>query len=90
MATEPENQNQSVGRKHRHVLKALAMAPHGCDVNVLLTKGVKLEAMAELVRGGLATVELQSMAERDSNVQIACIRITSAGLCVLEGVVGSG
>ena len=89
MATERENQNQSVGRKQRQVLEALAMAPHGCDVNVLLTKGFKLETMADLVRGGLATVELQSMAKRDSDVRVACMRITSAGLCVLERVGGS-
>ncbi len=54
MATEPRNQNLT--ETHRQVLNVLARAPHGRDVNALLSLGFKLETMADLVQSGLATV----------------------------------
>jgi hypothetical protein len=82
MATEPEN--QSLGRRHRRVLKVLAKAPRGRDVNALLTCGFKFETMADLVRGGLATVRLQRIVKSGQRVEIAWVRITDAGRRAIE------
>ena len=83
MATEPEN--QSIRPRHRRVLKVLAKAPRGRDVNALLSRGVRFQTLVDLVRRGLARVELQSMGKRGSKVQVAWIRITDVGLKMLEG-----
>jgi hypothetical protein len=77
MATEPENPR--LARRHLQVLKVLADAPHGCDVNALLTRGFKLETMADLVQGELATVRVETVEERGSKIEFACVRITDAG-----------
>jgi hypothetical protein len=58
MATEPENPR--LAGRHLQVLRVLADAPHGCDVNALLTRGVKLETMADLIQGELATVRVET------------------------------
>ena len=82
MATEPEN--QSLIESHRQVLKVLANALRGHDVNTLLTCGFKLETMADLVRNGLATVQVESVEERGSKIEAACVSITDAGRRALE------
>jgi hypothetical protein len=87
MATEPEN--QSLGERHRRVLAVLAEVPRGCDVNALLTRGFGFETIADLVRRGLATVQLQSMGKREPNGDVACVRITDAGRRALEGAAES-
>jgi hypothetical protein len=69
MATEPEN--QSLGPRHRRVLKVLANAPRGGDVNALLTRGFKFETMADLVRSGLATVRIETVEERGLEIEVA-------------------
>jgi hypothetical protein len=51
----------------------------------LLARGFRFETMADLVRSGLATVQLQSMRKRGPNMQVACVRITHAGRSALEG-----
>jgi len=84
MATEPEN--QSLTERHRQVLEALAIAPHGRDVNALLTLGFKIETMADLVRSELAAVRVETVEERDSKIEVACVRITDAGWRSLEGL----
>ncbi len=87
MATEPEN--QSLGERHRRVLAVLAKAPRGRDVNALLTRGFRFETIADLVRRGLATVQLQSIGKHESSVNVACVRITDAGRRALEGAAES-
>jgi hypothetical protein len=77
MATEPKN--QSLTERHRQVLEVLAHAPSGCDVNALLTRGFKLETMADLIRDGLATVRVQTVKERDPAIEVALVEITDAG-----------
>jgi len=84
MATEPEN--QSLTERHRQVLNVLANAPRGRDVNALLTLGFKLETMADLVQSGLATVQVETVEERGSKIEFACLRITDAGWRSLEGL----
>jgi hypothetical protein len=84
MATEPKN--QSLTERHRQVLEILAIAPHGRDVNALLTLGFKLETMADLVRSELATVRVEIVEERDSKIEVALVRITDAGWRLLEGL----
>jgi hypothetical protein len=78
MAAEPRNQRLTW--KHRQLLGVLARAPpRGRDVNVLLTLGFKLETMADLIRGELATVRVEVVTDRGSKIQIAYVRITDAG-----------
>jgi hypothetical protein len=77
MATEPENPR--LAGRHLQVLRVLTDAPHGCDVNALLTRGVKLETMADLIQGELATVQVETVEERGSKIEVACVRITYAG-----------
>jgi len=84
MATEPRN--HSLTPRHFQVLNVLATAPDGRDVNALLTLGFKLETMADLVRGGLATVRVETVMERRVAIEIACVRITDAGWRLLEGL----
>jgi len=61
MPTEPEK-TRLAGR-HLQVLRVLADAPHSCDVNDLLTRRFKLETMADLVRGELAAVRIETRGE---------------------------
>jgi hypothetical protein len=83
MATEPEN--QSIRPGHRLVLKVLAKAPRGRDVNDLLTRRFTFETIADLVRSGLATVQLQRVRNGRKRVEVACVRITDAGRRAVEG-----
>ncbi len=84
MATDPRN--QSLIETHRQVLNVLANAPRGRDVNALLTLGFKLETMADLVQSGLATIQVETVEERGSKIEFACVRITDAGWRSLEGL----
>ena len=84
MATEPKNQRLT--ERHRQVLEVLAIAPHGCDVNGLLTLGFKLETMADLVKSELATVRIEIVEQRDSKIEVALVQITDAGWRALEGL----
>jgi len=84
MATEPKNQRLT--ERHRQVLEVLAIAPHGRDVNALLTLGFKLETMADLVRSELATVRIETVENCDSKIEVAFVQITDAGWRSLEGL----
>jgi hypothetical protein len=80
MAAEP------VSERHRQLLEVLAIAPRGGDVNALLSRGFKLETMADLVRSELAVVRIEIVENRDSKVEIALVQITDAGWRALEGL----
>jgi thiamine monophosphate synthase len=82
MATELEN--RSLRPRHRQLLSVLAKAPRGRDVNALLSRGFRFDTIADLIRGGLATVQLRSTGKREPNVDVACVRITDAGRRALE------
>jgi hypothetical protein len=84
MATEPRE--QSLTERHRQALEVLATAPHGRDVNDLLTLGFKLETMADLVQTGLATVRVETVEEIGSKIEVALVQITDAGWQLLEGL----
>jgi hypothetical protein len=84
MATE--SKNQRLTERHRQVLEVLAIAPHGRDVNALLTLGFKVETMADLVRSELAMVRIETVENRDSKIEVALVRITDAGWRALEGL----
>jgi hypothetical protein len=74
-----ESEKQSIRPSHRRVLKVLAKTPRGCHVNALLTRGFKLETMADLVGGGLATVLVETVTEHGLTIEVARVRITDAG-----------
>jgi hypothetical protein len=57
----------------------LAKVERGRDVNVLLSHGCSFEIMGDLVRTGLATVQLDSTKRRGRTVEVACVRITDTG-----------
>jgi hypothetical protein len=80
MATRPITERQ------RELLEVLAIAPRGSDVNALLTRGFKLETMADLVRSELAAVRIEIVENHDSKVEIALVQITDAGWRTLEGL----
>ena len=84
MATEPTNQRLT--ERHRQLLKVLAIAPLGRDVNALLTLGFKLETIADLVRSELATVRIETVDNGDSKIEFARVQITDAGWRLLEGL----
>jgi hypothetical protein len=67
-------------RRHQRI------APHGRDVNALLTLGFKLETMADLVRSELATVRIETVEKLDSKIEVALVQITDAGWQLLEGL----
>jgi hypothetical protein len=79
-------ENQSFTERHRQLLEILAIAPRGRGVNALLTLGFKLETMADLVRGELATVRVEIAEGRGSKIEVARVRITDAGWRLLEGL----
>jgi hypothetical protein len=80
MATEP------LTERHRELLEVLAIALHGSDVNALLTRGFKLETMADLVRSELAAVRIETVENHDSKIDVAIVEITDAGWRALEGL----
>jgi hypothetical protein len=81
-----ESDSQSIGPSHRRVLKMLARARRrGSDVNALFSRGIEFETIADLVRTGLATVQLESMRRRGRTVEVARVKITDAGRRLLEG-----
>jgi hypothetical protein len=84
MATEPKN--QGLTERHRQLLEILAIAPQGRDVNALLTRGFKLETMADVVRSELASVRIETVENHDSKVDVAIVEITDAGWRALEGL----
>jgi hypothetical protein len=84
MATEPKNPRLT--ERHRQVLAVVATAPHGRDVNALLTLGFKLETIADLVQSELATVRIETVEDLDSKIEIALVQITVAGWRSLEGL----
>jgi len=77
MAKGPEN--HSLGARHRRVLKMLAEAAHGRDVNALLARGFGFEIMADLVRSGLATVRVETVEARGLAIEVARLKMTNAG-----------
>jgi hypothetical protein len=82
-----ESDSQSIGPRHRRVLKMLARArQHGCDVNALFSRGFEFELIADLARTELAAVQLESMRKRGRTVEVARVRITDAGRRLLEGL----
>jgi hypothetical protein len=80
MATEP------LTERHRQLLEVLAIAPHGCDMNALLTLGFELETMADLVQSELATVRIETVENGNSKIEFAFVQITDAGWRFLEGL----
>jgi hypothetical protein len=80
MATEP------LTERHRQLLEVLAIAPHGRDVNALLTLGFKLKTMADLVQSELAKVRIETVEDLDSKIEVAFVQITDAGWRSLEGL----
>jgi hypothetical protein len=83
MAAKPEK--QSLCSRHRRALRILAETAHGCDVNALLTRGLELETMADLVRKGLATVRVEIIETHGLTIEVARLRITDVGRRALEG-----
>ena len=81
----PNAPHQSMGPDHRRVLKILAKAPRGRDVNVLLTRGFRFETLADLVRTGLVRVRLDTVKQRGQPVEVARLRITDDGREAIEG-----
>jgi hypothetical protein len=72
--------------RHRQLLEILAIAPQGCDVNALLTRGFKLETMADVVRSELAAVRIETVESINSKVDVAIVEITDSGWRALEGL----
>ncbi len=85
MATEPRK--QSLTERHSQILEVLAIAPHGRDVNDLLTLGFKLETMADLVQSGQGTVRAETVEEIGSKIEVPLVEITDAGWRSLEGLI---
>lgn len=81
----PNAPNQSMGPDHRRVLKILAKAPRGRDVNVWLTRGFRFETLADLVHTGLVRVRLDTVKQRGQPVEVARLRITDDGRKAIEG-----
>jgi hypothetical protein len=83
MDTEPEN--HSSNPRYRRVLKVLAKAPRGRDVNALLSRRFSLETIADLVRIGFAMIHLESTARRGQTIEVARVRLTDVGRMAIEG-----
>jgi len=75
---------QFIGPARRRALKMLAKAPQGRDVNALLTRGISFETLADLVRTGLARVQLETMERRGQTIEVARVKITDAGRKAIE------
>jgi len=81
-----------MGPDHRRVLKILAKAPRGRDVNVWLTRGFRFETLADLVHTGLVLVHtglvrvrFDTVKQRGQPVEVARLRITDDGRKAIEG-----
>jgi hypothetical protein len=78
------------GPTYRRILKTLAAAPHGCDVNTLLSSGFEFATISDLVRAGFAAAQLETTKVSGRTVDIARLRITDAGRKRLELVSTAG
>jgi hypothetical protein len=78
-AVSAKPKNQRIGPRYRQVLKALAKAPRGGDVNALLSRGFAFGTLADLVNRGLATVRLERMRKGGRTIELARMVITAAG-----------
>jgi len=83
---EAEMPAEPLTEGHRQLLEVLAIAPHGLDVNALLTRGFKLETMADIVRSEFATVRVETVENLHSKTEVALVQITDAGWLALEGL----
>jgi len=75
---ESNSETGGIGANHYRLLRALADARRGCNVNALLAGGFRLETMADLVSRELATVRFARMRRR-GRVEIARVTITDLG-----------
>ena len=72
--------------EQRRALSTLAAAgPRGCvEALMVHAHGFTVEALAGLVRGGLASVEVKSVRAGRSPVEVIRMKITAAGLRALS------
>jgi hypothetical protein len=84
---EWHSERKSLGPSHRRLLKVLADASRGCNMNHLLGCGFTFETLADLVGTGLATAQLATI-RTPKRIKIARITITDTGRRTLEGPPG--
>jgi hypothetical protein len=76
-------------RKHhlsaqrRQALQLLATS-QGITETLLFAEGVTPQLLGHLLRGGLATIQRESIKSGDDAIEIACITITDVGRRALE------
>ena len=81
--TSPE---RHLSAKQRSALEILAAAgQRGCTGATLLAHGFSVEMLADLVHGGLATAQRQTMRVGRRKIQFARVMITDAGRKAIEG-----
>jgi hypothetical protein len=60
-------------------LELLAACRDGCTEALLFAHGFTIPQVAELVRAGLATAQVERMVAAGRNLEVALVRITDAG-----------
>jgi len=63
----------------RRALELLSASPDGCSEALMLANGFPVEMLVELIRTGLASVEVERMMADGKQIEVARVRITEAG-----------
>jgi hypothetical protein len=63
----------------RRALELLAACRDGCTEALLFAHGLTIPQVAQLIRAGLATAEVERVAAAGRSMEVALVRITDAG-----------
>jgi hypothetical protein len=77
-----ERENQSIGLRHRRVLKLLANAPDGRANGKLIARFTS--EIFELIAAGLMEVHAEAVTKHGRKIETVGVRITDAGRRAIE------
>lgn len=77
-----ERENQSIGLRHRRVLRLLAEAPDGRADGKVVARFAR--ELFELVAAGLAEVHRETVKEHGRTIETMGVRITATGRQAIE------
>ena len=83
MAAPP--QKPHLGAEQRRALEVLDLSQRGCSRPVWAAHGLTLSLLVNLVRDGLADVQVETLTAHGWTTEVVRIRITAAGRRALEG-----
>jgi len=74
---------RSPNSRQRRALELLAASPDGCTEAMMVAHGFTIEMMVDLVCDGLASAHVERVVAGNHTIEVACAKITHAGLMAL-------